>query len=364
MTRAIAIYLPQFHPTPENDAWWGMGFTEWTNVARVQPLFRGHYQPRLPADLGFYDLRCADTREQQASLARAHGIHGFCYYHYWFMGRRLLNRPFDEVLVSGRPDFPFMLCWANETWSRRWLGEESEVLMRQSYSEADDRQHAAWLCEHVFSDSRCIRIGGRPAFAIYRPGDLPDLHRTLDTFRQTAVHLGLPEPCLIGSNSHSQPVAGFDHVLAFEPQLRELHGALNDRPSFSRLARNLSAGIPSARLKVYNYAHVKQVMAGRQFAYPTLPCVFVGWDNSPRRGERGVIVTGQDPDPFRASLHRACKQVAAYPEGERLVFINAWNEWAEGNYLEPCRRYGRQFLEAVREVFQTGGVNEGGCSLV
>lgn len=354
MPKAIAIYLPQFHPTPENDAWWGRGFTEWTNVTRAQPLFRGHYQPRLPTELGFYDLRCADTREQQAALAREYGIHGFCYYHYWFMGQRLLGRPLDDVLASGQPDFPFMLCWANETWSRRWLGEESEVLIRQAYSEEDDRRHATWLCEHVFSDPRHLRIGGRPAFAIYRPGDLPDLARTLDTLRGTAVRLGLPEPYLIGSNSHSQRPEGFDRVLAFEPQLRELHGALNDRPSLSRLARNLGMGIPSSRLKVYDYAHVKQVMAGRTSPMPALPCVFVGWDNSPRRSERGVIVTGQDPAIFRESLRRACGQAGAWPEAEQWVFINAWNEWAEGNYLEPCRRYGRQFLEAVRDVFGGG----------
>jgi lipopolysaccharide biosynthesis protein len=351
MIRSIAFYLPQFHPTHENDLWWGKGFTEWTNVARAKPLFKGHYQPRLPSELGFYDLRLPEIREQQAGLAREYGIHGFCYYHYWFMGKRLLNRPIDDVLASGKPDFPFMLCWANETWSRRWLGEESEILIKQTYSEDDDRRHATWLCEHAFSDPRNIRVAGRPAFMIYRPGDLPDLKRTLDIIRQTAVRMGLPEPYLIGSNSHSQILDGFDHVLSFEPQLYELKGAFNDSPSISRWLRNLRRGICSSRLKIYDYAEVKQIMGQRQFKYKSLPCVFVGWDNSARRGERALMVVGEDAGVFKTSLLRARDQVCSYPEEEQIVFINAWNEWAEGNHLEPCQKYGRQFLGSVREVF-------------
>ena len=161
--RAIAFYLPQFHPIPENDAWWGKGFTEWTNVAKARPLFRGHYQPHLPADLGFYDLRLPETREAQAELAREHGISGFCYYHYWFHGRRLLERPFQEVLESGRPKFPFCLCWANEPWSRRWLGEEQDILIAQTYSREDDEAHSEYLSS-VFSDERYITVGNRPVF--------------------------------------------------------------------------------------------------------------------------------------------------------------------------------------------------------
>ena len=217
--RPIAIHLPQFHPTPENDEWWGTGFTEWTNVAKAQPLFPKHYQPHLPADLGFYDLRLAETRKAQAEMAKAYGIYGFCYYHYWFSGKRLLHQPIDEMLHSKQPDFPFMLCWANETWSRRWLGEEKEVLIKQEYSEADDYAHAEWLCNNAFNDSRYIKMYQRPAFAIYRPHDLPDYKKTISIIKQVAISKGLSEPFFIGSNSHSDKLDGFDQVLNFEPQL-------------------------------------------------------------------------------------------------------------------------------------------------
>src|SRR5262245_48407283 len=193
----IAFYLPQYHPIPENDAWWGKGFTEWTNVSKARPLFRGHDQPRRPTDLGYYDLRVPETRFAQAELARAYGLEGFCYWHYWFEGRRLLERPFNEVLASGEPDFPFCLAWANETWSRRWLGEERDILMKQGYSTEDDRNHGRWLTR-AFADPRYIRIGGRPVFLIYRPFDLPEPRATTDAFRGACVKEGLPEPHLIG----------------------------------------------------------------------------------------------------------------------------------------------------------------------
>src|SRR5215472_10557960 len=165
--RLIAFYLPQYHPIPENDAWWGRGFTEWTNVSRAQPLFPSHYQPQLPADLGFYDLRLPDVRCTQAELARTHGIHGFCYYHYWFQGKRLLGRPFEEVLASGEPDLPFCLCWANEPWSRRWNGRPDDVLQAQEYSLADDQAHIRWLLP-ALKDRRAIRIDGKPVFIVYQ----------------------------------------------------------------------------------------------------------------------------------------------------------------------------------------------------
>src|ERR1700682_5554230 len=181
--KLISMYLPQFHPIPENDEWWGTGFTEWANVTKARPKYRKHYQPHLPSDLGFYDLRLSETREAQAELAKRYGIHGFCYYHYWFNGKRLLERPFTEVLASGNPDFPFCLCWANENWTRRWDGREQETLLRQRYSPEDDRAHIRALLP-AFEDARYIRVEGKPFFVVYRTGHMPDPRRTAEIWRE------------------------------------------------------------------------------------------------------------------------------------------------------------------------------------
>ena len=352
--RPIALYLPQFHPTPENDQWWGKGFTEWTNVAKAKPLFSTHYQPQLPADLGFYDLRLQEARKAQADLAKQYGIYGFCYYHYWFEGKRILQKPLDDILSSREPSFPFMLCWANETWSRRWLGEEKEILIKQTYSEKDDMEHAEWLCEKVFSDERYITVNNRPAFIFYRPHDLPDYKKTIKIFKDIAKKNGINEPYLIASNSHTQQVAGFDHVMNFEPQLGLLLNAFNDYPSKKKWWSNFKMGIYSTTLKVYDYKVVKLVMAARTFPYKFLPCVFVGWDNTARRGKNGIIIRNQNKAVFKASLENAKKIISDYPADEKIIFINAWNEWAEGNHLEPCSKYGFEYLNAVKEVF--GGI--------
>lgn len=356
--RLVAFYLPQFHPAPENDAWWGEGFTEWTNVAKAKPLFLGHYQPHIPANLGFCDLRLDETRAAQSDLARRHLIEGFCYWHYWFNGKRLLSRPFDEVLTSGRPDFPFCLCWANETWSRRWLGEDKDILMKQTYSLDDDVSHARWLTE-VFADPRYIRLQGRPLFLIYRPTDLPLPQRTTDIFREQCLRVGVAEPYLVGVNAHAPDVdcrsIGFDETLNFEPQLGVLPTHVYDGASLSRFLRNIRLGVPSARLKVYDCELARHLMAKRMRTdIPLIPCVFVGWDNSPRRGTNGIIMVNANPQDFALSLSKAVLSVRDRPYDERLVFINAWNEWAEGNHLEPDLRYGLAYLEAVRRANAIG----------
>jgi lipopolysaccharide biosynthesis protein len=332
--RLLAFYLPQFHPIPENDAWWGRGFTEWTNVAKSKPQFPGHYQPHVPAHLGFYDLRVAETREAQAALARRFGIEGFCYWHYWFSGKRLIERPFNEVLASGKPDFPFCLAWANETWSRRWLGEDKEILMKQTYGPDDDVAHIRWLMK-AFADPRYIRVRGRPLFLIYRPGDLPDLARTTRTFREECRRRNVAEPYLVAINSHSCIDAaqfGFDETMDFEPQLGAMPGPMDDG------------------LKIYDYVVGRERMKARKNRDAGIPCIFVSWDNTPRRGENGIVFINSSPEAFETGLRDVIESVEHKPHGDRIVFVNAWNEWAEGNHLEPDLKYGLRWLEAVRRA--------------
>jgi lipopolysaccharide biosynthesis protein len=335
--RAIAFYLPQFHPVAENDEWWGKGFTEWTNVVRARPLFPGHYQPHLPADLGFCDLRVPEVREKQAALARQYGIEGFCYWHYWFHGRRLLDRPFDEVLASGEPDFPFCLAWANESWSRRWLGDGAQdVLLAQTYSAEDDRRHAEWLVG-AFADPRYIRVDDRPLFLVYNPRELPDAEATTSVLRQVSRRHGLADPFLVGVSSHSQAdwrPHGFDANLAFEPQLGVLPGPLD------------------AGLKIYDYTLARERMVARARDFSSIPCVVVSWDNTPRRGKDGIVFINATPEAFGAGLRGAVASVQHEPADRRLVFVNAWNEWAEGNHLEPDQREGRRYLEAVERALR------------
>jgi len=351
--RCIAFYLPQFHPIPENDEWWGKGFTEWTNVSRTQPLFPGHYQPHFPADLGLYDLRLPETREAQAVLAREHGIEGFCYWHYWFKGKRLIERPFNEVLNSGRPDFPFCLAWANESWSRRWLGEERDLLVEQSYSDEDDLRHARWLLP-ALADPRCIRVDGRSVFLVYRPKHLPSPQKTTDVIRNECVKAGLPDPYLLGIDAHCPGVdcrtLGFDGTVKFEPQLGVLPLAFADKPLWERFWKNLHLGVRSRELKVYDYAEARHLMNTTTQNFPFYPSVFVGGDNTPRRGNKGVIMVNATPERFGSALRAAVQNISRHPPGERLVFINAWNEWAEGNHLEPDAKHGLAFLNEVKKV--------------
>ncbi len=350
--RLIAFYLPQFHPIPENDGWWGKGFTEWTNVANAQPQFSGHHQPHIPADLGFYDLRLPEARTAQADLARQYALEGFCYWHYWFHGRRLLQRPFDEVLALGQPDFPFCLAWANESWSRRWLGEPRDILISQTYSPEDDLDHALWLVR-AFSDPRYIQVHGRPLFLIYRPLDLPEPRRTTDTFRIECIKHGLPEPYLLGINGHCRQVdcrnLGFDGTLNFEPQLGILPDFAEDDVRLSKLRRNTRLGVLNAKLKIYDYAEARRLMQEER-DFPVIPCIFVGWDNTPRRGSNSIIILNSRPEVFESGLAALIKQVIDQPYDERLVFVNAWNEWAEGNHLEPDLTNGLKFLNAIKRV--------------
>ena len=363
MARVIAFYLPQFHPTADNDRWWGTGHTEWTDVASSVPLFRGHRQPRVPTELGHYDLRCAESRDAQARLAALHGIESFCYWHYWSGGRRLLERPFAEVRASGEPELGFCLAWANESWRRTWFdGSRSPaVLMEQVHPEGDDEAHARWLVE-AFADPRYTTIGSRPLFVVYRPAHLPDARRFCDILRRTATEAGLPEPYLVGGDGQCPGVdcrtLGFDATLSFQPQLGVLPGGTGDAGSARRLARNLRLGVPSTAPSLYPEAAARARFAAARAAnpHPTIPTVLVGWDNTPRRGSHGLVLVPPSPahSGFAGAMAQAVAEVRDQPAAERLVFVNAWNEWGEGNYLEPDLASGRAYLDALAAAVGAG----------
>lgn len=366
--RAIAFYLPQFHPIPENDVWWGTGFTEWTNVVTGRPRFNGHGQPHLPADLGFYDLRVAETRQQQVDMARKAGIEAFCYYHYWFKGRRLLNRPLDEVLISGKPDFPFCLCWANQTWSRAWSGREHDVLIRQEYDMADNVAHIVWLCD-VFADPRYLRVDGRPLFAIYLPEDIPDVSNVLRQWRQVCMKKIGVEPWICGMRTGFSSLdtseilkLGFDGVIEFEPNRRHFPKARNTTGQVVSLLQRL---LPAAWYDAMRYSrwlgkrnlstivdyatYVDRSITRPSLDETTYPVVFPSWDNTVRRAS-ATIIENHDTAEYSRWLSDAVSRVMARAPDQRLIFLNAWNEWAEGCHLEPDQRHGHAFLEATAEA--------------
>lgn len=351
--RALAIYLPQFHPIPENDAWWGRGFTEWTNVTRAKPRFRGHYQPHLPADMGFYDLRVHDTMVEQASLARQYGLDGFCFYHYWFNGKRLLERPVDQLLTHRTPDFPFCLCWANENWTRRWDGHDQEVLMKQEYSDADDRAHIEFLAR-FFRDPRYIRVQGKPVFIVYRPALLPDIRTTLDTWREVCQKNGVGEVYLMYMESFGEQRTpadmGFDAALEFQPDFWRLGEEIT--PPSDHIFRKAESVEKKDQVFLYEQV-VKTMLQKPAVNYKRYPAVFPMWDNSARRKAEAGIVHQSTPELYGRWLKHVVEKFTPYGEDENFIFINAWNEWAEGNHIEPCRRWGRQYLEATAAVLKS-----------
>lgn len=359
--RAIALYLPQFHPIPENDEWWGKGFTEWTNVAKARPRFRGHRQPHLPADLGFYDLRVSDVQEAQAALARQYGIHGFCYYHYWFNGRRLLERPVDQLLARRKPDFPFCLCWANENWSRTWDGEGRQMLMEQRYSPEDDRAHFRELLRYL-GDERYIRVHGKPLLIVYRALNLPDPAQTAQRWRDMAKAEGLGGLYLAyvevtNSDKVWKRVPGFDAAVEFAPDWGVLPEPLPmlGRHPVQRIAAKLGLGEGAlGRDLVYSYdALAANMLAKPAVDYTRFPCVTPRWDNTARRRSGARIFKGSTPESYEAWLGQAIRQSNPPSAEEDLVFINAWNEWAEGAHLEPCADYKHAYLEATRRALNS-----------
>ena len=353
--RLIAINLPQFHPFKENDEWWGKGFTEWTNVAKARPRFKGHYQPHLPADTGFYDLRLPEARQMQADMARQYGIYGFCYYHYWFNGKQLMERPVNEILSSGKPDFPFMLCWANENWTRSWDGQNNNVLIKQEYSYDDDINHIRYLCENVFNDPRYIRVYGKPFFVVYRPYWIPDAKKTIETWRKIAasynieLYLGFMQSGEKGNQYFLD--SGFDIAIDFQPKTsytKSTHKQWWRDPNTYKnlfISKILKRPIPP-KPKIIEYNDYTKDMMHKQKNSREFPGITPGWDNSPRRpNDDFFALINSTPEIYGKWLRYLLDSFTPFSPEENFIFINAWNEWGEGNHLEPDQKWGRAFLE-------------------
>jgi len=355
--RAIAFYLPQFHPIPENDNFWGKGFTEWTNVAKAKPLFKGHFQPHLPADLGFYDLRIPEVREQQAELARNAGIAGFCYWHYWFgNGRRVLERIFNEVLVSGKPDFPFCLAWANESWTGRWHGLDQEILVEQTFPGPDDyRAHFLSLLP-AFQDKRYMEVDGRKLFLIYHPHKLPDAGEFVRLWNRLAQEHGFKGFYFLSGSHYYDDVNNFFDAFVAQNIGRKLEKAIRrkyrtlGRKFFNKIFEKISHRKPPAHPKPmrFSYSDYIETVYDTRCSDRIIPCAIPNWDNTPRAGLKGLVLENSTPELFGRHLETLVRSISHRSFDQRLLIIKSWNEWAEGNYLEPDQQFGSDYLKACR----------------
>lgn len=354
--RVLAMYLPQYHPIPENDEAWGKGFTEWTNVAQARPLYKGHYQPKIPADLGFYDLRMPEVREAQAEMAREAGIEGFMYWHYWFgNGRMLLQRPFEEVLATGKPDFPFCLGWANHSWmTKTWKKgsafQKDPMIMEQLYPGIKDYEEHFKYCLPAFKDHRYVTVDGKPIFVVFAPMDIPDVNLFTSSWHQMAEDAGLRGIHLVGLKYGKYTV---DDILAmgFDAVNNRDMGRAEAQLDKTRIKKAFKArlrkyGIPAR----YDYRKMTDILLTdddkRLDVYPT---ILSGYDRTARAGADTVIFDHYDPVTFQKHVHLTLKAIEEKDREHRIVLLKSWNEWGEGNYMEPDIKYGHAFLDALRE---------------
>ncbi|WP_051173185.1 glycoside hydrolase family 99-like domain-containing protein [Thermodesulfobacterium hveragerdense] len=345
--KLIAFYLPQFHPIPENDLWWGKGFTEWTNVTKAMPNFLGHYQPNLPIDLGFYDLRVPEVRKRQIEMAKKYGIAGFCFYVYWFSGKRLLEKPVDAFFEDEVLDFNFCISWANENWTRRWDGKANEVLMPQIHTYETDCRFIHDMAKYL-AHKNYLKIEGRPVILVQRAHDLADPVRTAEYWKSFCIKQRLGEPILVAVhcfNFYEDPnQIGFDAALEFPPLFR--------KPTLEKINQHALLLNPDFQGAIFDYNQAVEVSLNKPKPdYRYIRTALVSWDNTPRRQDQATIFAFSSPYLYKKWLSFLIKKTfeAKFPE-ERLVFINAWNEWAEGNHLEPDRKHGYAYLQATAEA--------------
>lgn len=344
MIKPIAIYLPQFHSIPENDKAWGEGFTEWTNVKKAKPLFDGHYQPHVPhEDVGYYDLSDPEVLVKQAAMAKEYGIHGFAFYHYWFNGKRLLETPLDNMLKTGKPDFPFLYIWANENWTKRWDGLDNEIIIKQDYSHEDDLEHIQFLCTKVFSDKRYITIDDKPVFIVYRTEILPDIKETVRIWREVAKKYGFKDLYLIKVENFVSDIdpfdIGFDASMEFAPSSKSMD---LDKLIFDIEHELTKCDYPST---------IQNMLLKENRPYPWFRSICPGWDNTARRSKNGITYLNNTPNGFKQLTFGAVQHTLNnFDEDLQFIFINAWNEWGEGCHVEPDTKDGYVWLEVIKDI--------------
>ena len=351
MVTILAFYLPQYYPIPENDAWWGKGFTEWTNTAKAKPLFPGHKQPHIPSDLGFYDLRVPETRIAQADLAREYGIDGFIYWHYWFGdGKRLLELPFNEMLKTGKPNFPFCLAWANHSWTGKWHGLDDNMLFEQTYPGIEDYTAHFFHLVSAFRDDRYIKIDNKPVLIIYSPDEIPETIKFTALWKELAIKNGFNGIHFIGiCNKKWDPVKdGFDGQTVHQP----VHYiSVYERDLFSRIRGFCKRHTMGVLPYIASYKNLTSGYHFKDFPKDTfIPTIIPNWDTTPRLHKRGWVFHKSTPDLFKIHFENTVKFVTEQNNEHKMIFIKSWNEWAEGNYLEPDLEWGKGYLNAVREV--------------
>jgi len=352
--RVIAFYLPQYHPIVENDAWWGKGFTEWTNVAKAKSLYKGHYQPHVPADLGFYDLRLSETRKAQAEMAKKYGIEGFCYWHYWFgNGKRLLERPFNEVLSSGEPDFPFCLAWANHSWKlKTWTsGGKDKMLMEQLYPGKDDYVAHFYAVLPAFKDKRYITVDGKPLFVIFSPLEFSEVQLFIQIWRELAILNKLDGIYFVAKQEYPYEKkneiieSGFDAI--YNDSVLAIHSRQSKLKRIFLISKMRLFKTP----RTYKYADaIKTFSNFTDSELNTIPAIIPNWDHTPRSGRLGMVLTGSTPELFKKHVKQVFASIEKKPTENKIVFLKSWNEWGEGNYMEPDLKFGLKYLESLKDA--------------